>query len=86
MSVLLPSAPIASGNLRMRAMNMNSFDLDTDAKIRSFAVVRQCTLAQVKRAIELVGADAAAVNKYLSQRGLTHGHGHKPVGNAVGWY
>jgi hypothetical protein len=65
---------------------MNSFDLNTDAKIRSFATINQCTLAQVKRAIELVGADAAAVNKYLSQRGLTSGYGHKFAANSAGYH
>jgi hypothetical protein len=64
---------------------MHSFDLDTDARIRSFAVTCQCTLDQVRRAIQLVGADSAAVNKYLAQRGLTHGHGHKFVRSAVGY-
>jgi hypothetical protein len=66
---------------------MNSFDLDTEAKIKSFAGSRQCTVVQVKRAIELVGADAASVNKYLMQRGLTHEHGNgqKFLRNAVGW-
>jgi hypothetical protein len=64
---------------------MHSFDLNTDAKIKSFAVSRQCTLEQVKRAIELVGTDSSAVDKYLAQRGLTHGHGHKPVRHAAGW-
>ena len=65
---------------------MNSYDLDTDSKIRSFAGTSRCTLEQVKRAIELVGVDAASVNKYLTQRGLTHAHGHKLVRNAVGCY
>jgi hypothetical protein len=64
---------------------MHSFDLNTDGKIRSFAISHHCTLEQVKRAIELVGADSSAVHKYLAQRGLTHGHGHKPLQHAVGW-
>ena len=64
---------------------MHSFDLNTDAKIRSFAVSGQCTLEQVKRAIELVGADSSAVDRYLVQRGLTRSHTHKPVRHAVGW-
>ena len=62
---------------------MHSFDLNTGPKIRSFAVIRQCTPEQVKRAIELVGLDASTVNKYLAQRGLTHADGHKFVRNAV---
>ncbi len=63
---------------------MHSFDLNTDGKIRSFAVSRQCTLEQVKRAIELVGADMSAVNKYLLQRGLTHGQHHQATRKSVG--
>jgi hypothetical protein len=65
-------------------LNMHSFDLDTDRKIRSFAVTSQCTLAQVNRAIELVGSDASAVSKYLTQRGLTHAHGQGFARNAFG--
>ena len=64
---------------------MHSFDLNTDSKIRSFAVSCQCTLEQVKRGIELVGPDAAAVNKYLTQRGLTLANGTQSVRKAAGW-
>jgi hypothetical protein len=64
---------------------MHSFDLNTDGKIRSFALSHQCTLEQVKRAIELVGADASAVNKYLAQRGLTHLLHDRVLRKAVGW-
>jgi hypothetical protein len=63
---------------------MHSFDLNTDGKIRTFAVSRQCTLEQVIRAIQLVGADASAVDKYLMQRGLTSQHGHKSLSHAAG--
>ena len=64
---------------------MHSFDLNTDGKIRSFAISRQCTLEQIKRAIELVGADSSAVDKYLRQRGLTHAPGNQLPRKAVGW-
>jgi len=64
---------------------MHSFDLNTDAKIRSFAISSQCTLEQVKRAIELVGTDSSAVLKYLLQRGLTRAPGTQPLRKAVGW-
>ena len=64
---------------------MHSFDLNTDSKIRSFAVSRQCTLEQVKRAIELVGADASAVDKYLLQRGLAHAPGNQLLRKVAGW-
>ena len=65
---------------------MHSFDLNTDGKIRSFAASRKCTLEQVKRAIELVGADMSAVNKYLLQRGLTHAQHNQAALKAVGWH
>ena len=64
---------------------MHSFDLNTDGKIRSFAVSRQCTLEQIKRAIELVGVDSSAVNKYLMQRGLARAQPNPAMRKAAGW-
>lgn len=69
----------------LRDANRHSFGLNTDGKIRSFAVNRKCPLAQVKRAIELVGADSVAVHKYLLQRDLTPGQPNQATCNAVGW-